>query len=72
MTPAQLRGARAILDLKQDTLADLAMVSRQTILDFEAGRRVPQRNNLAAITRALESAGIIFGSDGSVRLEPVR
>jgi DNA-binding XRE family transcriptional regulator len=72
MTPAQLRGARAILDLKQDTLADLAMVSRQTILDFEAGRRVPQRNNLAAIVRALSDAGIVFGADGSVRLESVR
>jgi DNA-binding XRE family transcriptional regulator len=68
MTPAQLRGARAITGLKQDELADLAKVSRETIIGIESGRRRPQRNNLAAIVRALEGAGVQFGNDGSVRL----
>ncbi len=72
MTPAQLRGARALLDWRQDTLADLAQVSRQTVLDFESGKRTPIRSVTAAIVRALESAGIQFGDDGSVRLGSTR
>ena len=68
MTSAQLRGARAITGLRQDELADLAQVSRETIIGIEAGRRRPQRNNLAAIVRAPEGVGVQFGGDGSVRL----
>ena len=35
-----------------------ADVAKQTIADFERGARRPYRNNLAAIERALETAGV--------------
>ena len=70
MTPAQLRGARAILGLTQDELAERSLVSRPSLSEIEAGNRMPQRSTMAAITRALVVAGIIFGADGSVRLDP--
>ena len=46
------------------------MVSRNVIIDFEKGRRVPNRNNLAAIQRVLEEAGVEFtnGDAPGVRL----
>lgn len=56
----QCRGARAMLGWSQGQLAEAAGVSRATVVDFERGVRVPHRNNLSAIRRALETAGIIF------------
>jgi len=52
------------------TLADGAMVSRSVVIDFEKGRSVPTRNNLAAIQRVLEEAGVEFtnGDAPGVRL----
>lgn len=46
--------------MDQAQLATAARVSRNTIVDFEKGRRTPNPNNLAAISAALESAGVIF------------
>jgi hypothetical protein len=37
-----------------------ASVSKNTIVDFEKGRRNPTNNNLAAIQRVLEEAGVEF------------
>jgi predicted transcriptional regulator len=70
ITPAQCRAARGLVDMDQGTLADGAMVSRSVIIDFENGRRVPVRNNLAAIQRVLEEAGVEFtnGDAPGVRL----
>ena len=70
ITPAQCRAARALVEMDQGTLADGAMVSRSVIIDFENGRRVPVRNNLAAIQRVLEEAGVEFtnGDAPGVRL----
>jgi transcriptional regulator with XRE-family HTH domain len=58
MSPEQCRAARAWLNWSQSELATKAQVSISTLRDFEAGRRVPIANNLMAIRRALESAGL--------------
>jgi predicted transcriptional regulator len=70
ITPAQCRAARGLVEMDQGTLADGALVSRSVIIDFEKGRRVPVRNNLAAIQRVLEAAGVEFtnGDAPGVRL----
>jgi predicted transcriptional regulator len=70
ITPAQCRAARGLLDMDQRMLADGAMVTPGVIIDFEKGRRVPTRNNLASIQRVLEEAGVEFtnGDAPGVRL----
>jgi DNA-binding transcriptional regulator YiaG len=70
ISPAQCRAARGLVEMDQAVLADGAMVSRNVIIDFEKGRRVPNRNNLAAIQRVLEEAGVEFtnGDAPGVRL----
>jgi hypothetical protein len=57
--------------MDQAVLADGAMITRGVIVDFEKGRRVPTRNNLAAIQRVLEEAGVEFtnGDAPGVRLK---
>ncbi len=72
ITPAQSRAARGILDWSQTELAQRSNLSESTIRDFEKGRRVPSVNNLAAVQRALEAAGVEFipenGGGAGVRL----
>jgi DNA-binding transcriptional regulator YiaG len=63
MTPEQCRAARAWLNWPQDELATNANVGVSTVRDFEANRRVPTRNNLAAMQAALEKGGISFLDD---------
>ena len=60
ITPEQCRAARGLVDMDQATLAKAASVSRNVIIDFEKGRSNPNRNNLAAIIRVLEDAGVEF------------
>lgn len=60
ITPAQCRAARGLIEMDQATLAEAASVSRNAIIDFEKGRTNPGRNNIAAIKRALEDAGVEF------------
>ena len=60
MNPDQSRAARGLLDWSQAELAARSNLSESTIRDFEKGRRVPSINNLAAIRRALEVAGVEF------------
>ena len=64
MLPAQCRGARAMLGWSQTTLAKEAGVGLSTVLDFERGTRTPIPNNLTAIRRVLEAAGVKFIADG--------
>ena len=63
MTPEQCRAARAWLNISQDDLATAAHVGASTVRDFEAGRRTPIANNLAAMRAALEAKGIAFVED---------
>lgn len=64
LTPEQSRAARGWLEWSQDDLAQKASVSLSTVRDFEKGRRVPIKNNLAALQRVLEEAGIRLLFDG--------
>jgi transcriptional regulator with XRE-family HTH domain len=60
----QVRAARALLGWNQSKLAREANVSRETIADFESGKRTPIGNNMVAIIRAIEDAGVaFFGND---------
>jgi len=71
LTPAQSRAARGLLAWSQRELGERSNLSESTIRDFEKGRRVPSVNNLAAIERALEDAGVEFtnGKQPGVRLK---
>ncbi|WP_330999227.1 helix-turn-helix domain-containing protein [Oryzicola mucosus] len=73
LTIEQCRGARAMLGWSQDELAQAANVSRQTIADYERGARSPISNNLIAIRKAFEAAGLVFiaenGGGAGLRFE---
>jgi transcriptional regulator with XRE-family HTH domain len=56
----QSRAARSLLGWNQQKLADTAGVALATIQFFETNKREPIPNNLAAIRRALEDAGVEF------------
>jgi len=58
MTPEQSRAARGWLNWTQQELADKASVGISTVRDFEAGRRQPIANNIAAMRRVIEEAGV--------------
>ena len=72
LTPATSRAGRGLLDWTQRQLADAADVGLSTVKGFEGGGRSPMRNNLVAIRRALEDAGVLFiaenGGGAGVRL----
>jgi transcriptional regulator with XRE-family HTH domain len=63
ITPAQCRAARGLIGWNQGDLAREADVSRQTVNDYESGKREPMRNNLYGIFMALTEAGIKFCYD---------
>ena len=72
ITPGQCRAARALLDLTQPELAELAGLGLSTIVDFEKSRRDISQDAAVAIQGALENAGVKFiaknGAGPGVRL----
>ncbi len=72
-SPAQCKGARAMLGWSRSKLAEAANVAERTLIDFERGARRPYDRTLADIRSALEKAGVIFidenGGGPGVRLK---
>jgi DNA-binding transcriptional regulator YiaG len=60
VTPAQCRAARALLEWKQNELAEQSGVGIVTVHQFEAGATQPRRATLDVIRRAFERAGVVF------------
>ncbi|MDX8481861.1 helix-turn-helix domain-containing protein [Mesorhizobium sp. VK24D] len=55
-----MRVARAMLELSQDELAELAGVGRQTIVRIEAGGKGVAFDVVDKVRTALEKAGVVF------------
>ena len=72
ITPAQIKGARAMLSLSQVGLARLAGISKTGLTNIESGASDPKASTLDKIHRALEAAGVEFiaenGGGPGVRL----
>ena len=60
MNSQQCRAARALLKWSQTQLADSAGVALSTVADFEIDKREPRSDNLTALCKALEGAGVEF------------
>ena len=60
MNSSQCRAARALLKWSQTQLAEASGVALSTVADFEIDKREPRSDNLTAIRRALEDAGVEF------------
>ena len=75
ISPSQIRGARAMLGLKQADLAEMAGISKTGLINIESGASDPKSSTLKAIQHALETAGVIFvaenGEGPGVRLRKI-
>lgn len=72
ITPSQCRAGRALLDMTQTKLAELAGLGLSTVVDFERERRQVSAAAANAILSALKRAGVEFidenGGGPGVRL----
>jgi hypothetical protein len=72
MSPAQCRAGRALLELTQTRLAELAELGLSTVVDFERERRAVSAVAIKAIKDALYRSGVEFieenGGGPGVRL----
>ena len=64
ISAAQLRAARAWLEISQEELAVKAGVGRRAIADFERGARLPYDRTLEQLRVALEASGMQFMFEG--------
>jgi transcriptional regulator with XRE-family HTH domain len=62
LSPEQSRAARQLLNWSRIRLGGRSNLSENAIRDFEDGRRVLSANDLTAIQRALEAAGVEFSN----------
>jgi transcriptional regulator with XRE-family HTH domain len=75
ITAEQIRAARALLRWSAQDLADRSGIGFRTVQRFEAESGIPgsRSKNLEAITRTLETAGVVFidqnGGGPGVRLK---
>ena len=73
ISPSQCKAARALLDLTQPELAELADLGLSTVVDFERARRQVSQAAVGSLQEALENAGIQFiaenGGGPGVRLK---
>lgn len=60
ITAAQLRAARALINITQEDLASRAGVAAKTIASFEAEGRAPREATLEKLEAALERGGVVF------------
>ncbi len=60
LTPAQIRAARALLNLSQDQLAEASGLARQSIKNIERGVTDPRLSTAMTIKTTLEKAGVQF------------
>jgi hypothetical protein len=58
--PAQSRAARGLLNWNQDVLAERASIGVATVRKFENAVHTLHRNNMSAVVRAFEDAGVEF------------
>lgn len=64
MTPIQCRAGRAVIGISQEELALRSGIARKSLTLFENGRRTLMPNNLKAVRRELELAGVeLIGGD---------
>jgi DNA-binding transcriptional regulator YiaG len=73
MMPAQCRGGRALLNITQTQLAEMAQMGLSTVVDFEKERRQVSGEAIEVMQNALKRAGVEFidengGSGPGVRL----
>lgn len=78
ISAAQIRAGRALVRWTQDELAAAANISVPTLKRWEGSEGIPaaEPNNLLAVKRALEKAGVVFieenGGGAGVRLKKKR
>ena len=64
ITPAQIRAARALLNMEQGVLAKHAGLSPTGLSKVERGEVDPRASTLARIQTVLEALGIEFRNEG--------
>lgn len=60
ISASQIRGARAMLGMKQAELAERAGISKTGLVNIESGCTDSKSSTLIAIQKTLEIAGIVF------------